>query len=1051
MEILYSKLEKPRLQNILHRSRLNSFFDNVYSKKLTAVIAGAGYGKTTFVSDAFASKDTDVYWYRLDEQDTDFHVFLSYLYAAFSKKEPPKFGLRNVRDLLVGWLSFIEQFISKSSVLILDDFHLIQEDTQIKAAMEFIVDNLPELLHIVVIGRKELPFKLSGLRAKDHLLEINEEELSFTNEEVKLFFTDSQEPTGATIHRILSGTGGWAASLVLLRYAIKKNPQGNVSDILKQKPRYVFEYLNENIFNSQPAYIRNFMMKAALLSEVDTRICNTIFGINDADIILNQMKTDHLMLFPSDDSENIFYLHHLMKDFLITQLNQSFPLDDIKTLHCKIAQAYEDRDVFLSLTHYIRGDQFEKAVRLIEIHEINFLMDGKMNFLGQCISQIPINIIEKHPKLFLIQAKLFSYYGNHRSAQKAISSALNIFRKQGAKNEMVSCFVELGSQYYFMGHVREAKLLMEQVLADVDAQLQPIAYVTTMTFLTFLPLIMGEFEVSSTYYREAMEVIDGYLEYERKASIAMLKTSRTHRLFFKGDFEGSYELSKKLLRSAIELNIEPCLPIVYYQLSADCFFLHEFEKGSRYAKQGIAACEKMALSDSRKGWIYLAWAQNQIGMGELNRAKTLIDESHTLFEDPGNRWGIASAWECQHHLYIAHGKLGMADTVLTNALEIIQGEGLTVTEGILENGKANILLRVKKYDKAINSLLNARLKLKEVQYHLFNNYLLETRVRISLDESDKAIGSFNKALNLSAANDYLRFLLAEKEWLIPFFKIHAADIKCFDKNHENILDQLVEDLGVDPPVLYIYMFGSFKAILGENESFTIPFKSAKSLMILKYLAANRKRGFIPKDELIELLWPDANPDKTGSRFNMAMSALRRALEPNLPPRGVSSYIERKKDSYRLYEDNKIIIDAEQFSHEASQAMKGPLGSPETHEKLLVAEAFYKGAFLQEDRYHDWCIQQSSRYENIYKSLLKAIADSFENKNDIENTIRYSRKIISRDPYDESVFKHLLRLYSLLGDKLKVTSTYLEYEETTKQMDLPINQEMVAYYEKLIRT
>ena len=82
MDILHSKIQIPKRYNILRRNRLHRYFNDICQKKLIAVTAGAGYGKTTLVMDALASHNIVPAWYRLDEQDSDFFVFISYLYSA---------------------------------------------------------------------------------------------------------------------------------------------------------------------------------------------------------------------------------------------------------------------------------------------------------------------------------------------------------------------------------------------------------------------------------------------------------------------------------------------------------------------------------------------------------------------------------------------------------------------------------------------------------------------------------------------------------------------------------------------------------------------------------------------------------------------------------------------------------------------------------------------------------------------------------------------------------------------------------------------------------
>ena len=104
--------------------------------------------------------------------------------------------------------------------------------------------------------------------------------------------------------------------------------------------------------------------------------------------------------------------------------------------------------------------------------------------------------------------------------------ALKLFKLQDAHHDVTNCLVELGTQYYFNGYVKEAKLLMEQILDDVDPKSS--TYVITMGFLTFLSSVLGEFDTSARYYKESIEIFCDFPEFERKAATALINISQIH-------------------------------------------------------------------------------------------------------------------------------------------------------------------------------------------------------------------------------------------------------------------------------------------------------------------------------------------------------------------------------------------------------------------------------------------------------------------------------------------------------------------------------------------
>ena len=426
------KTSIPEIVECPIQGRLVRFFKVIGQKKLITITAGAGYGKTTLVIDALSRIDVDTVWYRLDQQDTDFMVFMTYLKFGIRQKHPEtryktgksttgKGTLKNRNDFLLEFIGTLENDICRETALVLDDYHLVQENPEINEAVEFILERLPRNVHLIIISRKEPSIRISKIRVMEQLLEISEDDLSFTSSEIKDFYSKvfRLSVTDGHIKDIYEKTGGWAASLVLLSYALKgKRPEEIEKSLVQFKgsQKYIFSYLEENVFETQPPEIQDFMLKTALLSAIDTTICNRIFQINNAEKLLNQMIEDHLLIFPVNENSTVFYFHHLLRDYLIAKLHQKYSKSQINMLHRQIAIEIEPDDIFQAVHHYIEGRDFDDAVRLIGTNEIKFLLEGKIHFLGKCMEKIPEPFIEQNPQLLFVEAKLCSFYGKPQDA-----------------------------------------------------------------------------------------------------------------------------------------------------------------------------------------------------------------------------------------------------------------------------------------------------------------------------------------------------------------------------------------------------------------------------------------------------------------------------------------------------------------------------------------------------------------------------------------------------------------------------------------------------------
>ncbi len=130
---LKSKLTLPRLPSTIKRERLFSLLENLRNRKITTIVAGAGYGKTTLATQALNLLGCKHIWYRLDPSDMDFLTFLSYLITGF-RQHFPKFGQKTLdraqqtRSLKQEWQSVLMVFLNEIDQNINDDFVIVIDD-----------------------------------------------------------------------------------------------------------------------------------------------------------------------------------------------------------------------------------------------------------------------------------------------------------------------------------------------------------------------------------------------------------------------------------------------------------------------------------------------------------------------------------------------------------------------------------------------------------------------------------------------------------------------------------------------------------------------------------------------------------------------------------------------------------------------------------------------------------------------------------------------------------------------------------------------------------
>jgi LuxR family maltose regulon positive regulatory protein len=223
-DLIAAKLQRPPVRpGAIRRSSLIQRLARETSPSIVSVVAPAGYGKTTLLSQWAERNGQAFAWVQVDERDNDPKVLLSYVAAALDAIEPV--GER-VFDALASPASSVpgsvvprlcSAFASMTVpvVLVLDDVHLLR-NSQCRSALSVLADHVPAGGRLVFAGRDTPPVRVARLRAEGRIVEIGAAELSLTRNEAAALL-DAAELTldkqdVADLHR---RTEGWAVGLYL--------------------------------------------------------------------------------------------------------------------------------------------------------------------------------------------------------------------------------------------------------------------------------------------------------------------------------------------------------------------------------------------------------------------------------------------------------------------------------------------------------------------------------------------------------------------------------------------------------------------------------------------------------------------------------------------------------------------------------------------------------------------------------------------------------------------------------------------------------------------
>jgi LuxR family transcriptional regulator, maltose regulon positive regulatory protein len=404
---------------LIARPRLIELLNMGLEYPLTLVSAPAGFGKTTLLSTWALSLQPEhprIAWVSLDEGDNEPVLFWMYVLTALDGQQPGLCTqliaylqiqqtppLRSVLQTLINRIA--EQ--PESFLLILDDYHLIAEQA-IHTTLTYLVEHLPPQLHLILATRADPPLPISLLRARGRLLEVRTDELRCNPDEVVAFLEESAsiQLSQDMIKAVTTRTEGWLVGLQLLSLSL--HGHGDSGDFLEElsgSQRYIFDYLIEEVFQSQSASVQTFLLHTSILKRLSASLCDAILEQSGSQQMLEQLERANLFIVSLDRQRRWYRYHALFAQALHQWLEQTRPTL-IPILHYRASQWYAKHGrLNEAISYAITAQQWQWTADLIEQVYTLIWGNNEHAMLRHWLEKLPAEVMRSRPRLCLAYAK----------------------------------------------------------------------------------------------------------------------------------------------------------------------------------------------------------------------------------------------------------------------------------------------------------------------------------------------------------------------------------------------------------------------------------------------------------------------------------------------------------------------------------------------------------------------------------------------------------------------------------------------------------------------
>jgi two-component SAPR family response regulator/tetratricopeptide (TPR) repeat protein len=1057
-EILASKISVPLLSGIIARKRLNPVLKKMSNYKLTLVTAGAGYGKSTFVTQACLMANQTI-WYRIEENDNDFATFVNYIIAGFKKYDCdfgektfdalhqtplPEAGRRRALSCLVN-----EMVTARlgSSLLVLDDFHHADSSTDIKNAVAFLINHGPPELHIVLASRTLPDLPLSKYRARGEVLHVKQEDLSFTTAEISnLFF----QLFGFKISRekldtLQKKTGGWISGLMLFYHSsINRNAREIESALndLSRNQMIFYEYMSENVYLLQSDEIKEFLLKTSLLSRLDVELCDIYLGIENSAAILDLLNKKHLFTSSLTDDRSCYAYHDLFRGFLKSKLRQNHGSDAITKLHNQIAACYrqteKDED---ALNHYLHAGNYGEAITVLSTVGRGMCLEAQFSRLVSLLNQFPEHLRERDPLLLSLQSNICTTTGKLNKAVRLGKKAYTFFRKTEMTESAFIALNDLARSYYLQGNFSSAESALYELLnhSVIPEKLQIEAH----GHLIFISAYLGKMDIADMHYSEAKKLLDAWIETRKnKEWEAWIDLNKGFRYYFSGENQKAVEIAELARMNLDSYSSTQVLAFYYHLVSSAYYLTGETQLGMERVKQGLQLVCDNGFQDTQKAWLLISSALHNLSLKRIEESILDMENAYQIFQQGGGKWGEAVCWIVFTAIYLGEEMKEKAEEAIHIGMELVNKHRFPMEEGKLLYFTAMALIEMGAYDNAAALLDRAE---ELLSHSIFESCFIKyiyAYLYLKTGKPEKSLAMTRTALKMSRNNGSENWFSSKLKW-VPDLLAALSPPGKIDKQ----IGPVPAVCSHTPEPLSVCCLGRLRIFVGENEITKKQWKSKKALEIFKYLILSRSRGYTPKEVLMELLWPEESPEKTGKRLHVALPAFRKTLEPHLK-RG-SSYLLREKNAYKIDITQNGFVDIDQFMSD----LKSAGSCNDTHTKLghlHAAVSLYKGKLFEEDPYAEWCFDEKERLERAFLTAISKIIEIHEKQLNFEKCILYSEKYLESDPFSEEVYRKLMSFYSKTGNNPMVIKTYDRCRHhIVSNLNCPLNKNTVELYHRIV--
>jgi LuxR family transcriptional regulator, maltose regulon positive regulatory protein len=664
--VLATKLFAPaRRPQLVARPRLTERLSTTLDAghRLTLLSAPPGFGKTTSLGDWLTELDelgrhTQVGWLSLDDGDNDLTRFATHLVAALQRAgldvdavvleslstAPTAAALTPLVNDLAG---AGHQEPGKQWIVVLDDYHAIGA-SEVHEAVTFLLDHLPDHLHLVMATRADPPLPLARLRSRGQLTELRAADLRFTPTEAQDFLNRVMglELNAGEVDALEDRTEGWIAGLQLAALSLRgiedQNEVAGFISAFTGSNRFVIDYLADEVLARQPPQVRDFLLRTAVLDRLHGPLCDAVTGGTGGTRTLEDLERGNLFVVPLDTERSWYRYHHLFADVLHARLLAEQPAD-LPDLHMRASEWFAARGLVAdAVRHALAAEDFDRAGYLMEEALPQIRPTRQDGLLLTWVRSLPEPVVRRSPVLCILSSWSLLMSGDLDAAGSRLDDAEAALAAGAQDPDLAATWADTEDLRTAPAAVHVYRAALAQARGDVDGTVRHARHALDLAgpedhfvrggangHLGLAAWAAGNVDEARSTFSDAVRSLHaaGNLVDELDTTIVL------------ADMEvaaGRPSHARRLFERALQTATASGAP--YPRATADLHVglaeldreLDDLPTAEEHLESARVLGERASITENRHRW-YVVMAQVHVAQGDNDAAMRLLDQAEALY------------------------------------------------------------------------------------------------------------------------------------------------------------------------------------------------------------------------------------------------------------------------------------------------------------------------------------------------------------------------------------------------------------------------------------